>query len=196
MRLARGGDRRRDPDTVPRLFVFYTRKDYSPGNSCYNDFCPNGFAYAPGANHVLHGAVSPVSQQGGVQYDLLMGFTLTGGRWWFHVGGTWIGSYPATLFANGTLGTSARLASFGGETTTGFGVFPAMGSGRFPTEGYGRAAYQRLAAVNDMSGVLRHATLTAGQVSPACYDVSISNNTAGGWGTYFYYGGPGGLNCP
>ncbi|MGH3876693.1 MAG: neprosin family prolyl endopeptidase [Actinophytocola sp.] len=183
-------------DSLPRLFVFYTRDDYKKGNSCYNDYCQGGFAYHPGANHVLHGALSPTSQQGGTQYDIRMGFTLTGGRWWFHIAGAWIGSYPASLFSNGTLGTSARTASFGGETTAGFGVFPTMGSGRFPTEGFGKAAYQRTIAVNDMTGVARHAQLTAGQVSPACYNSVITNNSSTEWGSYLYFGGPGGLNCP
>jgi hypothetical protein len=183
-------------DSVPRLFVFYTRKDYAAGQGCYNDYCPNGFAYAAGANHVLHAELSPVSQPNGVQMDLRMGFSLIEGSWWFHVGGTWIGSYPASLFAPGTLATGARQAAFGGETTTGFGVFPPMGSGRFPAEGFGKAAYQRLVGVNDMTGISRHAQLTAGQVSTACYDVAISNNTPSDWGTFFFYGGPGGMNCP
>ena len=182
-------------DSVPRLFVFYTRNNYVAGDSCYNDYCPNGFAYAAGANHVLHGAVTPVSQVGGTQYDIPMGFTLTGGRWWFHSNGTWIGSYPTSLFGNGTLSTRATRAEFGGETTSGFNLFPPMGSGRFPIEGFGKAAYQKLAAVNDMSGVLRHALLTANQQHPSCYNIAITNNSASTWGTYFYYGGPGGQNC-
>jgi len=182
-------------DSLPRLFVFYTREDYSKGNSCYNDYCPGGFAYHPGANHVLHGALSPVSQQGGTQYDIRMGFTLTGDRWWFHIAGSWIGSYPASLFSNGTLGTGARTASFGGETTSGFSMFPTMGSGRFPTEGFGKAAYQRGIAYNDMAGIAVQARLTAGQVSPACYNSAITNNTSGDWGTYLFFGGPGGVNC-
>jgi hypothetical protein len=45
-------------DSLPRLFVFYTRNNYTKGNSCYNDYCPNGFAYAAGANHILHTALS------------------------------------------------------------------------------------------------------------------------------------------
>lgn len=183
-------------DSVPRLFVYYTRENYTAGNSCYNDYCPNGFAYTAGANHLLHGAVSPVSQPGGVQYDVRMGFTLTEGRWWFHVGGTWIGCYPASLFANGTLGSGAHHAAFGGETTTGFSMFPAMGSGRFPAAGFGKAAYQRAVTVNDSSGAPRKAQLIAGEVSPACYQVAITNNTSSEWGSYFYYGGPGGMNCP
>jgi hypothetical protein len=71
-----------------------------------------------------------------------------------------------------------------------------MGSGRFPAEGFGKAAYQRLVGVNDMSGVSRDAQLTAGQVSPACYNVAISNNTPTDWGGFFFYGGPGGMSCP
>ncbi len=183
-------------DSLPRLFVFYTSKDYAAGSSFYNDYSPNGFAYTPGAGHVLHTALAPVSQLNGTQFDIRMGFSLTGGRWWFHLAGTWIGSYPATLFANGTLGTSARQASFGGETTTGFGAFPTMGSGRFPAEGFGKAAYQRTVAVNDLAGAPQHASLTAGQVSSACYNISITNNSGSEWGSFFYYGGPGGLNCP
>lgn len=123
-------------DSLPRLFVYYTKKDYLSGQSYYDDYnLTGGFAYTPGASHALHAALSPVSTQGGTQYDIRMGFSLTGGRWWFHHAGTWIGSYAAAEFAPGTLAVSAADASFGGETTTGFGTFPVMGSGRFPAEG-------------------------------------------------------------
>lgn len=183
-------------DSVPRLFVFYTRQDYDPNQSCYNDYCAGGFAYTAGASHVLHGAITPVSQLGGGQFHLRMGFTLTAGRWWFHSNGAWVGSYPASLFSNGTLGSGARLASFGGETTTGFSSFPTMGSGRFPSEGFGRAAFQKLIGVNNTAGIPIAATLTPGAVAPNCYNIAIGSSQDSAWGTYFYYGGPGGLNCP
>lgn len=183
-------------DAFPRLFVFYTRDNYNTGASFYNDYSGSGFAYVAGASHILHSALTPVSQPNGGQFDIRMGFTLTGGRWWFHVSGAWIGSYPATLFSNGTLGTSALEASFGGETTTGFGSFPSMGSGKFPGEGFGKAAYQRTVAVNDLAGIAVNARLAPGQVSPACYNVAITNNTGSDWGSYLFFGGPGGLNCP
>ena len=182
-------------DAVPRLFVFYTRQNYERGQGCYNDYC-GGFAYTPDARHVLHGAVTPVSVVGGIQRHLRMGFTLTGGRWWFHSGGAWVGSYPASLFANGTLGSGARLASFGGETTTGFGAFPAMGSGRFPSEGFGNAAFQKQIGVNNTAGVPVEAQLVPGEVSSRCYDVAIAHSTDSAWGSHIYFGGPGGLNCP
>lgn len=184
------------PDALPRLFVFYTNKDYLPGHGCYNDYCRGrSFVYAAGANHVLHGAFA-VSTPGGTQYEAQMGFKLTQGAWWFHIQNTWIGYYPVSLFGGGTLSQHATMASFGGETTTGFGVFPTMGSGRFPSEGYGRAAFQRLAAVNDLQGVPRHANLTPGQVSPGCYNISITSDPASTWGTSLFFGGPGGMNCP
>ncbi|HUQ54793.1 neprosin family prolyl endopeptidase [Lentzea sp.] len=183
-------------DSLPRLFVFYTRQDYQPSQSCYNDYCAGGFAYTPGASHVLHGALTPVSQPGGTQWHVRMGFTLTQDRWWFHASGVWVGSYPASLFSNGTLSSGARLASFGGETTTGFGSFPPMGSGRFPSEGYGRAAYQRLIGVNNPAGVPVAPQLVPGQVSPACYNVAIATSGDSAWGTHIFFGGPGGLNCP
>lgn len=184
-------------DSLPRLFVYYTKKDYLSGQSYYDDYnLTGGFAYTPGASHALHAALSPVSTQGGTQYDIRMGFSLTGGRWWFHHAGTWIGSYAAAEFAPGTLAVSAADASFGGETTTGFGTFPVMGSGRFPAEGFGRAAHQRSVGVNDLTGVPRIAQLSPGQISPACYNVAITNNSGPDWGSYVYFGGPGGLNCP
>lgn len=184
-------------DSVPRLFVFYTSKDYQQGQSFYNDYSTGGFAYTPGANHVLHGAMTPVSQTDGTQWHVRMGFTLTQGRWWFHSSGAWIGSYPASLFSpNGTLGTGANLASFGGETTTGFGVFPTMGSGRFPNEGFGKAAYQRLIGVNNTAGVPIAAQLAPGEVSAGCYNVSIVASSDSAWGSHIFFGGPGGLTCP
>lgn len=183
-------------DSLPRLFVFYTREDYNKGQSFYNDYnTAGGFAYTPGAAHVLHGALT-ASTFGGQQWHVRMGFTLTQGRWWFHASGVWVGSYPASLFSNGTLGSGANTASFGGETTSGFGVFPTMGSGRFPNEGFGKAAYQRLIGVNNTAGIPVAAQLVPGQVSPACYNISILSSADSAWGSHIFFGGPGGLSCP
>lgn len=183
-------------DTLPRLFVFYTNNNYAKGASFYNDYSPGGFAYTPGANHVLHGAMTPVSQTDGTQWHVRMGFTLTQNRWWFHASGVWVGSYPASLFSNGTLGSGAFQASFGGETTTGFSFFPPMGSGRFPSEGFGKAAYQRLIGVNNTAGIPVAAQLVPGEVSPGCYRVAIASSADSAWGTHIFFGGPGGTNCP
>jgi Neprosin len=179
-------------DAHPRLFVYYTKRDYRADSGGYNLYSP-GFEYSVGATHVLGGALTP-SQSGGSQFDYQMGFSLTGGAWWFWFNGEWIGYYRTSLFDGGRLASSAGVAAFGGESTW-FGTFPPIGSGAFPTAGFGKAAYQRNVAVTPLGGSTQVANLVLAPQFPSCFNTVIANNSPSTWATYFLFGGPGGIQC-
>ncbi|MGW4147087.1 neprosin family prolyl endopeptidase [Streptomyces sp. F-7] len=179
-------------DNKPRLFVFYTTDGYNPGSFFYNDDHLGRWVYASGASHVL-GTVLTASRPGApVQYR--MGFFLTGGAWWFSVGGTWVGYYPTTTFGSGMLGTKAAAAGFGGEVGGVGTSFPSMGSGKRPAAGYGHAAYQHDVIIALPTGA-ESANLTPEPTSVNCYDLEVTNHSGSSWGSYIFFGGPGGTNC-
>ncbi|SOB88841.1 neprosin family prolyl endopeptidase [Streptomyces sp. 1331.2] len=108
-----------------------------------------------------------------------------------------IGCFPLSWFNNGPLTTGATRAKFGGEVGSSLTFWPSMGSGQHASAGFGQAAYQRAAAVNPLGGGAVYATLAeAGSVTGSCYSVQITNNSSSfDWGTYLFFGGPGGSPC-
>ncbi|WP_328965674.1 neprosin family prolyl endopeptidase [Streptomyces virginiae] len=177
-------------DAKPRLFVFYTPDGYN--TLCYNDYHGN-WVYRAGASHVL-GAALTASQAGGPTVQYRMGFFLTEGNWWFNVGNDWVGYYPVSVFGNGRLATGAASAGFGGEVHGAGSAFPTMGSGKKPAAGYGQAAYQHDVIISRASGA-ESAVLVPEPTSANCYGIDVTNNSGTSWGTYLFFGGPGGLNC-
>jgi hypothetical protein len=179
----------------PHLFVYTTRKNYEDGHSFYN---LDGGAYKPVANpYVLPGAPLTSSQTDGAQIAYKMGFYLTANAWWFYFADQPVGYYPLDWFQNGPLTTGAQRIKFGGEVGSSLPLWPPMGSGRHASAGYGKAAYQRAAFVNPVGGGAFFATLSeAGSVTGPCYSIDITNNsTVADWGTYLFFGGPGGQPC-
>jgi hypothetical protein len=125
-----------------------------------------------------------------------MGFYLTAGAWWFYFDGQPVGYYPLTWFNNGPMTSGAKRIKFGGEVGSDILLWPPMGSGQHAAAGHGKAAYHRAAFVNPASGGGIYATLAeAGSVTGTCYSVEITNNSASDWGTYLFFGGPGGQPC-
>jgi hypothetical protein len=182
-------------DAKPHLFVYANRQNYDPGHSFYN--LDNG-VFRPVANpYVLPGAALQFSQIGGSQVDYKMGFYLTDNAWWFYFDDHPIGSFPAAWFNNGPLATKATRARFGGEVGSSLPMWPSMGSGQHASAGFGQAAYQRAAVINPVGGGGVFAMLAdAGSVTGSCYSLQITNNSPSfDWGTYLFFGGPGGTSC-
>jgi hypothetical protein len=179
----------------PHLFVYSTRQNYDPGHSFFNQEL--GSPYVPATNpYVLPGAPLAVSQTDGTQVAYKMGFYLTAGAWWFYFDDHPVGYYPLTWFNNGPLTSGAKRIRFGGEVGAGLLLWPPMGSGQHASAGHGKAAYHRGAFVNPTSGGGVYATLAeAGSVTGSCYSIDITNNSASEWGTYLFFGGPGGQPC-
>ena len=176
---------------TPTLFVFCTPDTYA--SLFYNDYTPGTWTYQPGATHYL-GAQLASSQQGGAPVQYRMGFFFTGGNWWFNISNQWIGYYPGSLFGGGPLASGAASAGFGGEVGLAGSAAPAMGSGKLPSAGYAQAAFQEDIIIALPSGA-EQAMLVPEATSVNCYGIDVTNTSGTSWGTYLYFGGPGGLNC-
>jgi hypothetical protein len=115
------------------------------------------------------------------------------GNWWLAINGTWIGYYPGSVYRGGPLTYgNATFSDFGGETRKGSSSWPEMGSGWAPYNGFGYAAFQNDVWYIDPTYTTVWSSLTPETESP-CYDVIITPASAGSsWGTYLYFGGPGG----
>src|SRR5262249_53147912 len=132
----------------------------------------------------------------GTQILYKMGFYRTSDAWWFYFEDHPIGCYPLAWFDKGPLTSKATRAKFGGEVASGLLTWPPMGSGQHASAGYGKAAYQRSAFIHHESGEALFANLSeAGSTTGSCYTIDITNNSASEWGTYLYFGGPGGQPC-
>ncbi|OLB78388.1 MAG: hypothetical protein AUI14_13275, partial [Actinobacteria bacterium 13_2_20CM_2_71_6] len=173
------------------LFIFFTPDSYASG--CYNLDC-SGFVQVSSA-FTLGGAWSAYSTWGGAQYGFSEQWEYWQGNWWLNIQGTWVGYYPGSVYRGGQLTYgNANLTEFGGETYTGGSYWPWMGSGYFPSAGFGWAAYQNTVYyISRPSYATYWSSLSPIVTNPACYDLAITDSSVGGsWGTYFYYGGPGG----
>jgi hypothetical protein len=187
-------DRARYGDSEPHLFVYATRRNYDDGHSFFNE--DGGVFHCVANPYVRPGARLLVSQTDGTQVAYKMGFYRTGAGWWFYFDDHPIGCYPATWFNNGPLATCATKAKFGGEVGSSLPLWPPMGSGYKASAGHGKAAYQRGAFIHSVAGGAVNASLAeAGSTTGTCYTIDITNNSSSTWGTYLYFGGPGGQPC-
>jgi hypothetical protein len=180
--------------TAPCLFIYWTADGYQ-NTGCYNLDCAAFVQTNP--NWTLGGPISPVSVAGGTQVELTVAYYLYQGVWWLYLGGlaanNVVGYYPASLYGNGPMASSATSIDFGGETVDNT-AWPPMGSGAFASAGYQQAAYQRDIQYFPPTGGIQPARLTVQQPSPNCYTINLELTSTSPL-EYFFYGGPGGTNC-
>ncbi|WP_158623368.1 neprosin family prolyl endopeptidase [Corallococcus sp. CA053C] len=176
-------------------FIYFTPDNYTTG--CYNLDCPGFVQINP--NWPLGGAWSIYSTFGGTQYEFRMQWKFSGGNWWLFLQGNGtfdaVGYYPGSLYRGGQLSQFATEIDYGGETV-GPDTFPPMGSGGWGGWGWTQAAYQRAVFYTDLANAGQWSSLTSAQPSPSCYSLAYTPASSGGdWGTYFFFGGPGGWGC-
>ena len=171
------------------LFVYWTADDYV-NTGCYNLECP-GFVQT-NKNLQLGVGFSQYSTDGGPMLELYAGYHFYKGNWWLWVGGAYMGYIKGTSYNGGQLSKSAQQILFGGETV-GATEWPPMGSGQFANTRAREAAYQRDIVYWNTADVIFNAKLTAVDASPSCYTTDASGVAI--WGTYFFFGGPGGKTC-
>jgi hypothetical protein len=174
------------------LFIFFTPDNYASG--CYNLEC-SGFVQT-NSSIALGTTWSAYSSYGGDQYGFSLQYEYSGGNWWLFVQGTALGYYPGSVYNGGPMASNASLSEFGGETYTDGSNWPQMGSGQFSGAGWQQAAFQNdIFYISDTSGDGIYSSLNPVATNPGCYTINYTPASSGGsWGTYFYYGGPGG-NC-
>ncbi|XP_061353950.1 protein neprosin-like isoform X1 [Gastrolobium bilobum] len=185
-------------DNNTRLFTYWTSDAYQ-ATGCYNLLC-SGFIQI-NSDIALGASIYPLSKYGSSQYDIsiLVWKDPKEGNWWMQFGNDHVlGYWPAPLFSY--LTDSASMIEWGGEVVNsqsdGQHTSTQMGSGHFPEEGFGKASYFKNIQTVDGDNKLRPPKdLGIYTEQGNCYNVNTG--TAGDWGNYFYYGGPGrNPNCP
>lgn len=180
----------------PVLFIYWTADNYKTTGAYNLDAA--GFVQTNPA-WTLGGALSPVGDPGGQQYEIEVAVYLSGGNWWLYVGGLQpenaIGYYPTSIYNGGAMASHATAALYGGETLCGAtGPWSEMGSGAFSGAIWPHAAWHRSVFVLPTGGGAQWATLKGESPSPACYDQFVGNYAAP-WNVTLFFGGPGGANC-
>lgn len=175
----------------PALFCYWTRDGYSQ-TGAYNG--QDGAFHFNSSSTVLGVAISDVSVTDGEQSELFCTVKLYQDAWWLYVGGDQqdniVGYYASDLYGSGPLASGAAEVDFGGEVCGG-PPFAPMGSGALAGAGYGKAAYQRNLGVYAADG--SSLTSLALQSGPQdAQDYSITAQSSDDWGSYIYFGGPGG----
>jgi hypothetical protein len=193
-----------DPNTdVSTLFIYWTA-DWYKTTGCWNLECP-AFVQINN-NWYLGGIWDHYSTMDGEQWGFQMQWKLYQGNWWLFLRGPGdieaVGYYPTSIYNSGQLSQNSNMILYGGEVAnyTGGDSFPQMGSGDFAENGFGEAAFQNTIFYipqDEDDGVGVWAELSAHDESPAsCYTIELVDWPKGGdWGTYFYFGGPGGFGC-
>jgi hypothetical protein len=174
----------------PVFFIYWTADNYTK-TGCYNMDCPGYVqtdkAISPGGMYTQYG------RDGKAVDTVTVGFYLYKDAWWLSYGSSWIGYYPASLYGAGGMSKGAERIQFGGETV-GAGSWPAMGNGAFASQP--NAAFQEGISYWTRAGILRSAPLTEGDAfTPNCYTVGPNLHGKGAQGSYFLFGGPGGIHC-
>ncbi|KAI1420300.1 hypothetical protein F5Y12DRAFT_719681 [Xylaria sp. FL1777] len=188
--------------SAPHLFSYFTTNGYSADGDNVGGWNRDSAGWVQTDSSIYPGvAFSPLSTDGGAQYELEIGYTLSGGNWWLWCLDRYIGYYPASLFSQGgvnaadTLADHSNVIDFYGEiynsetavTTT------DMGSGEFPTTGFGKSAYiHNIVYVNNDGNYADYNGADQLVVSDTSrYNILPTWSSGGSWGSYFYLGGPG-----
>jgi hypothetical protein len=175
-------------------FVYFTADDYAT-TGCYNLDCV-GFVQI-NRNWALGGPWATYSTPGGAQYEFFMQWYYYQGNWWMYLKGAGameaVGYYPASVYRGGPMAYAAQRADFGGEVAPIGPSWPAMGSGYHAGHGWPWAAFQRLAYYSQPGGATVWSSLSPIQTYWPYWSIAYTHASAGAhWGTYFYFGGPGG----
>jgi hypothetical protein len=198
------------PHDDATLFIYWTKHYYNIGScdtkknvGCYNLDC-DGFVQI-NHNWFLGGPWDHYSTTDGQQWGFEMQWKLYAGNWWLFLKGPGsyeaVGYYPTSIYDGGQMSKQAELIQYGGEVTRKVGdVWPQMGSGDFAEKGWQRAAYQNTIfwiPRDENGGYGEWARLASHDEGlPSCFTIDLVNYPNGGdWGTYFYFGGPGGNTC-
>ena len=186
-------------DWNPHLFIFYTTNNYKHRGDNLGGYNRDVAGWQQRSQVVFPGMRLAESVPGGDQYDLSLKVTLSLGNWWVRVGNEWMGYYPNGLFSNAGLRNQAARVDWGGEIVDDLAFHPEptstwMGSGHFPPAGWQNAAYMRnLTYQTDAGGTMTSYQGFASATNPNAYQIAADFSGASTWGSYFFWGGPGGV---
>ncbi|KAI0539513.1 hypothetical protein GGR58DRAFT_235226 [Xylaria digitata] len=187
--------------SAPHLFSYFTTNGYSQDADNVGGWNRDHAGWVQVDSQIYPGiAFAPLSVDGGAQYELEIGYYLSGGNWWLWCLDRYIGYYPASLFSQGvnaadTLADHSDVIDFYGEiynsetalTTT------DMGSGEWPSTGYGKSAYiHNIYYINSNENYVDYNGQNQLVISDSGrYNILPTWSSGTSWGSYFYLGGPG-----
>lgn len=185
-------------DWEPHLFIFYTTNGYTGSGDNIGGYNTDVDGWVQVSTSVYPGLRLADSVDGGEQYELALKVQLFGGNWWVRVGNEWMGYYPGGLYSASGLASGADYVDWGGEIVDTLDhpepTATWMGSGHFPADGWQRAAYMRnLSYQSDAAGSLAPMQGWTSVTNPLSYDIAADFSGASGWGSHFFWGGPGGI---
>jgi hypothetical protein len=186
-------------DWFPHLFIFYTTNHYTHSGDYLGGYNRDVAGWVQRSSSIYPGARMAESVPGGAQYDLAIKVTLYLGNWWVRIGNELMGYYPNGLYSPDGLRDQADSIDWGGEIVDDTEHHPEptatwMGSGHFPSEGFANAAYMRnLAYQADTAGTMVPMQGYPSVTNPSAYQLSADFSGATTWGSWFYWGGPGGV---
>jgi hypothetical protein len=179
----------------PVLFIYWTADGYN-NTGAYNLDSP-GFIQT-NSSWVIGGAWNNYSTDGGTQWGFRLAWyrDSSNGNWWLYIQGGGnnleaVGYYPKALYNNGQMSKFATEIDYGGEVT-GQTATGQMGSGKFANTGWQHAAFHKEIYYFPTAGGSAWSKLTGSQATPKLYTIDVHNTGGGDWGTYFFFGGPGG----
>jgi hypothetical protein len=184
----------------PHLFTFYTTNGYAKFGDNISGWNTDVKGWVQTDATIHPGSVfSPISVDGGAQYDIQIRYTLYQDNWWLWVRDRYIGYYPAQLFRanrpDQTLATGADQINFYGEIfdADGGATTSDMGSGEFPQTRFGHSAYIRDIKYQSSNGdVIYNGGAQIFISNPTRYNLEAHFNSGDpNWGSYFWVGGPG-----
>ncbi|PRY17409.1 neprosin family prolyl endopeptidase [Kineococcus rhizosphaerae] len=184
-------------DWEPHLFIYYTTTGYTSSGDDVGGYNTDVRGWVQVATSSFPGMRVAESVAGGDQYDLFVKVQLHQGNWWVRIGAEWMGYYPASLYSETGLRSMADQTDWGGEIVDDTVNHPEssqtdMGSGAFAREGWTHAAYMRnLRYQSDDAGTMTDLQGTPQVTDATEYDISADFSGTSGWGSYFYWGGPG-----
>ncbi|GAP82964.2 putative carboxyl-terminal proteinase [Rosellinia necatrix] len=186
---------------APHLFSYFTTNGYSADGDNVGGWNRDHAGWVQTDASIYPGiAFSPLSVRGGAQYELEIGYYLTGGNWWLWCLDRYIGYYPASLFSKGvnaadTLADHSDIIDFYGEIYNSGSALTTtdMGSGEWPATGFGRSAYiHNILFVNTGNTYQDYNGQNQLVVSDNNrYQIAPTWSSGGSWGSFFYLGGPG-----
>lgn len=186
-------------DWNPHLFIFYTTNNYTASGNNLGGYNRDVAGWVQVSQTAFPGMRLAESVAGGNQYDLGIKVTLFSGNWWVRIGNEWMGYYPASLFSTAGLRNRAGRVDWGGEIVDDAASHPEptatwMGSGRFPAAGWQGAAFMRnLRYQTDAAGTMTGYQGFLSATNPNAYQIAADFGGSTTWGSYFYWGGPGGV---
>jgi hypothetical protein len=190
-------------DWVPHLFIFYTTNNYTDQGDNKGGYNQDVDGWIQYSNTIHPEALSsPLSQFAGTQYIMALKVQLWEGNWWVRVNGTWIGYYPASLYATSGLRSQASGVAWYGEIVDSADhagtTRTDMGNGHWPYEGWQHCAYMNNLRYQSSTGRgMSKYQGSAWASHPSCYGVEEHLSNTGSWGSYFWWGGSGkNSQCP